>query len=215
MLNQLSRMAASAIGNGLAFVLFLLLFSALAAFGREGILLAGGLHWVLGVGVAAAATLSAFAFAFFTWWAMRPDAPAGVRAYWLIPEDGSASAPLTHRFPVAATTAMTCAAVGLAAVALGDISLFFAREGVMVFEGVPAGGLDSDEPFVRLYLWHAVDLLPLLDVWDTYGVRPSVSPGDFGSRTLVLLFRTGIVGFCVTVVAEYVVYLRTRARAKP
>ena len=52
--------------------------------------------------------------------------------------------------------------------------------------------------FSGFYLWHVVDALPGLRVWDAFGVKPPVQQQGIVAGSLLLVFRVGILTTLVT-----------------
>jgi hypothetical protein len=82
------------------------------------------------------------------------------------------------------------------------VSAILAAHGLLAYVIESSREQPMTELLFRLYLWHTVDMIPFLDIWKVYDIKPPVRPDNFWAQSIILAFRTAIVGFAISVIAQ-------------
>ncbi|MDH3444867.1 MAG: hypothetical protein OEN50_13135 [Deltaproteobacteria bacterium] len=204
MLKILAQMVAQVI----VFLLFFMMLGSLVGFTRHSISAAGEIHWLAGVFLGSIWLIGVFILYFAIWYAMQPSAPSWFREYVLIRQKTGSDAGLAEQYPVATLAALICVAMLVAVFALTGMSAVLASQGIISYTVEASNEQPMTELLFRLYAWHMIDMIPLLDLWQTYGIDPPIRPNDFWAQTIVLVFRTVIIGFAISVIVQWVKYDR-------
>jgi hypothetical protein len=204
MLRALGQLIAQVV----AFLVFFMILGTVAGAAKRSISAGTEFHWVAGVVVGSIWLVGVFTLCFVVWYAMRPSAPKLFRKYVLVCKKTTGDAGLAERFPAATFSALMCVAILTAVVALSGLSEVLALQGFLAFTVESSHEIPTAELLFRLYMWHTIDMIPLLDIWRTYDIRPPLRPENFGAQSTVLAFRTAIVGFAITVTAQLVKFYR-------
>jgi hypothetical protein len=201
------RLLGQMIAQAIAFVFFFVFLGMVAGWAHGSIEAAGGLHWLAGLVVGVLWVVGAFALLVGISIAMRPSAAERLRRYFLIQKKEGDDAGLAEQYPTASLLALICVAMLVAVFAMAGISTIL--ESREVFAYTPSGSeLPQRELLFRLYLWHVVDLIPLVQVWQIYDIPAPIQPDNVWSQTAVLVFRTAIVSFAIAVITQAVAFYR-------
>ena len=86
-----------------------------------------------------------------------------------------------------------------------------------IIERTEKSRLPLTELLFRMYAWHTIDALPVLDVWEVVKIRPTLKPADTPAQLLVLAYRLAVVGLGISALAQWLrirKVRRTRARTQ-
>jgi len=206
LVNMLGRMTAEVI----AFLFFFFFLSLGIGLVKDSIAVAERFHWLAGAIAGLLWIMAVAVFCIAMWYAMRSSAPRWLRDYMLIRPRTDKRAGLAEQYPAAAATAMMCVVIGVAVVATTYTSANLESHGVLAYVTDEPTQLPMTELLFRLYSWHVVDLIPVVDVWTIYNVHPPVRPANFWAQTLVLVFRAALIGFSISVLVQVVTFHRER-----
>jgi hypothetical protein len=178
---------------------------------RNTVTTVADVSWLAGVVVGLIWLLGIMVLFFTVWYAMRPSAPRWLRNYILVRKASGTNAGLVEQYPEAALSALMCVAILTAILVLTVVSELLASRGVLTYTLQGAFEQPMSERLFRLYAWHAIDMIPLIDIWQTYQIEPPLQPSNFLAQSTVLVFRTALVGFAVSVIAQWVNFYRDRS----
>ncbi len=195
---------AQLIAQILVFLFFFILLGMTAEIARKSISATSGVHWLGGVVLGIIWLIGVVVLCWLIWYAMSPSAPERLRKYILIRKNTSSDAALVEQFPVATLSALICAAMLVAIFALTAMSAILASQGVFTYTIDAAHEKPMTELLFRLYMWHTIDMVPFVDVWETYDVAPPIRPTNILAKTIVLVFRTAIIGFAISLIVQLV-----------
>jgi len=188
-------------------VVFLLIFMVLGFFAvivGESITAVTKLNWVVGVILGCIYLMVDFAFFFLIWYGMHPSAPSCLSKFILPRKNTGSDAGLLEHFPGATLTALICVAMLAAVYAITNVSITLASKGVFSYAIDSHRELPMSELLFRLYMWNTIELIPFVDIWKTYSITSPVRPTNFWAQTTVMLFRTAIIGFAISVIVRWV-----------
>ena len=162
--------------------------------------------WIAGVIVGVILLIGVFLACVAVWYAMRPSAPAWLRNYILIRKAVGENAGLAEQYPAASLSAVICVAILTAVFVLTVVSEILASHGVLTYVVEGANDLPMLARLFRMYMWHVIDMIPFIDIVKTYDITPPLRPANFWAQSTVLVFRTALVGFAASVIAQWVKY---------
>ena len=203
------RFAGQVIGQAVVFLFFVLFLSFLAGMAQQMVSAALAFHWMAGVLLGMGWLITVVVLCSLIWYAMRPTAPDRLRRYFLIQPKTGDGAGLAEQYPAAALSALICVALLIAVFVLSLVSAALAAQGYLVYEIKSGKELPMRELLFRFYLWHTVDLVPVLGIWKIYDdIKPPLEAVSFGAKTLVLVFRVAFVGLAITIISQWLAFLR-------
>ncbi len=201
---KLLKMLGQLIAQVVVFLFFFLMLGSVVVFTRNSISTLSEVHWLAGV-VLGLIWLAGVVFLYFAiWYAMQPSAPKWLREYVLIRPKTGKDAGLAEQYPVATLSALICVAMLVAVFALTTMSAVLASEGAISYTIVASSDKPMTELLFRLYTWHVIDMIPFVDLWQTYGIDPPIRPVDFWAQTMVLVLRTAIAGVAISLIVQWV-----------
>jgi hypothetical protein len=200
------------IGQVVVFLLFFAMLGSLAALAKETIVAVSDFNWVAGVLVGAVWLIGVLVLCFAIWYGMRPSAPRWLRDYVLIRKNAGDDAGLAEQFPAASLSALICVAMLVAVFALTSVSAVLASQGLLTYSVDRSHEQPMMELLFRLYTWHMIDMIPFVDIWKTYGVEPPIRPENFWAKSIVLIFRSAIIGLAISVIVQGLSFYREPAR---
>jgi hypothetical protein len=192
----------------LVFLIFFTMLGIVAGFAKKSMSAVSEFHWVAGVFLGAMWLIGVLILCFAIWYAMRPSAPRWLSKYILIRKKSGDDAGLAEQFPAASLSALICVAMLTAVFALTGLSEVLASQGPLTYAIDSSPDKPMTELLFRLYIWHTIDMIPLIDIWKTYGIKPPIQPEDFWGQSIVLVFRTAIIGFAISVIVQWVKFNR-------
>ncbi|MDB5015124.1 MAG: hypothetical protein JWQ25_3326 [Daejeonella sp.] len=139
---------------------------------------------------------------------MRPSAPPWLRDFILIHKKSGDHAGLAEQFPTASLLAFICAAMLTAVFVLTVVSSVLTEHGLLTYTIESSPEQPMTELLFRLYMWHTIDMIPFIDVWKVYEIKPPIRPENVSAQTIVLVFRTVIIGFAISVIAQWLKFNR-------
>lgn len=196
----------------IVFLLFFAVLGSIAVFARNTVATAAGFWWIAGVFVGLAWLIGILTFCIAVWYAMRLSAPKWLQSYILVRKATGERAGLAEQYPEASLSALICVAILTAIFVLTGVSEILASRGVLTYAVQGAFEQPMAERLFRLYMWHAIDIIPFIDIWETYRIEPPLQPANFLAQSTVLVFRTALVGFAASVIAQLVSFYSDRSR---
>jgi len=190
----------------LVFLLFFFVLGYVAVVARNSVAAASKFHWLAGAFVGALWLIGVLTLCFSIWYAMRPSAPRWLRDNVLI--RGKTDGGLVEQFPAASLSALICVAMLTAVFVLTLVSAGLASQGLLTYASESVHDQPMTELLFRLYIWHTVDMIPFIDVWKVYDIKPAIRPTNFLAQSIVLVFRTAIIGFAISVIAQWLKFNR-------
>jgi len=184
------------------FLTFFFMLGGVVLFAQYLISAAGEFHWVAGVIVGVIWLIGIILLCFAIWYAMSPSAPKWVRDYFLIRKRTGEEASVAEQFPAATLLSLICIAILSAVFVLTGLSAILASQGLLAYVVESAPEKSMTELLFRLYMWHTIDVIPFIDIWKAYDVHPPIRPENFWAQSIVLVFRTAIVGFAISVIVQ-------------
>lgn len=196
------------IAHAVVFLIFFLMLGFMAVLAKNSISAISGFHWVAGVFVGAIWLIGVLIFCFAIWYAMRPSAPRWLSDYILIRKKTGSDAGLAEQYPAASLSALICVAMLTAVFTLTGLSAVLASQGILTYSIVSPHENPMTELLFRLYMWHTIDMIPFIDIWKTYDIKPPIRPDNLWAQSIVLVFRTAIIGFAISVTVQWVKFSR-------
>jgi hypothetical protein len=211
-MKTIREFVANMLGQVIVFLFFFLILGALAVAASKSISAAGELHWLFGVLLGCVWLIAVLALYFVIWYAMRPTAPEWLSSNVLLEKKTSSDAGLAEQYPGATLSALICVGMLIAVFVATSISTILASKGVFTYAIDSHHDKPMTELLFRLYMWNTIDLFPLVEVWKTYGITPPVRPTNVWAQTIVLIFRTAIIGFAISVILQWRRFNRERRK---
>jgi len=184
------------------FLTFFLMLGGVVIFAQQSVSAAGKFHWVAGVGVGVVWLIGIILLCFAIWYAMSPTAPKWLRDHFVIRKRSGEEAGVAEQFPAATLLALICISILTAVFALTGLSAILASQGMLTYVIESAPEKSMTELLFRLYMWHTIDVIPFIDIWKAYDFHPPIRPENFWAQSIVLVFRTAIVGFAISIIAQ-------------
>jgi hypothetical protein len=203
-LSNLGKMIAQVI----VFLVFFVMLGIIAVLAEKSISAVSEYHWVVGVFVGVIWLIGVLILCFAIWYAMRPSAPKWLSNYMLIHKKTGKDAGLAEQYPAASLSALICVAMLTAVFALTGLSTVLASQGILTYSIDNAHQKPMTELLFRLYMWHTIDMIPFIDIWKTYDIKPPIQPVNLWAQSIVLVFRTAIIGFAISVIVQWVKFNR-------
>ena len=122
-----------------------------------------------------------------------------------------------EQFPAQSMMALFLASLLAAVLVLAPLSELLAAHGHCAYERTEKSRYPLAELLFRMYAWHTIDALPVLDVWEVVKIRPTLKPADTPAQLLVLAYRLAVVGLGISALAQWLrirKVRRTRARTQ-
>ena len=199
LLKLLGRMIAQVI----VFLTFFIGLGILVVVARKSITAASSLYWAAGVALSVTWLCAVCAIIISIWYALKPNSPVWLKKYVLIRRRTDEDAGLAEQFPVATLSALICASLLVAVYALVEMSCLLYAQGLIKYGSVELADTSFRELLFRFYLWHAIDMIPLIDICQIYDLKPQLKPTDFWAQTIVLVFRSLIVTFAISAIVQW------------
>jgi len=196
------------IAQVVVFLIFFTILGFMAALAKNSVSVVSEFNWVAGVLVGAIWLIGVLILCFAIWYAMRPSSPSWLRDYMLISKKTGSDAGLAEQYPAASLSALICVAMLTAVFALTGVSAVLAAHGLATYEIESQHEKPMSELLFRLYMWHTIDMIPFIDIWKTYDIKPPIRPKNFWAQSIVLVFRTAIIGFAISVMVQWVKFNR-------
>ena len=218
-MKTLFRLLGQMIAQVFAFLVFFTMLGFMAVLAKNSVSAVSEFNWVAGVLLGVIWLIGVLILCFAIWYAMRPSAPTWLRDYMLISKKTGSDAGLAEQFPAASLSALICVAMLTAVFALTAVSAVLASHGLATYEIERLHEKPMSELLFRLYIWHTIDMIPFIDIWKTYDIKSPIRPTNFWAQSIVLVFRTAIIGFAISVMVQWLKYSRdmpetTRTPAK-
>jgi hypothetical protein len=192
------------------FVVFGLMLS-LAKAAQWTVTSASQVSWFLGV-VAGSLVLAAIVGLWIVvLLSTSPEAPAWTRGFTLA-RTPKARGGLMEQFPAQSMTALFLASLLAAVLVLAPLSELLAAHGLCAYERTGKSRLPLAELLFRMYAWHTIDALPVLDVWEVVKIRPNLKPADTSAQLLVLAYRLAVVGLGISALAQWLSIRKDRRK---
>lgn len=199
------RFVGEATAQSLVFLFFFVMFGSMSTLVRNAISTASETHWLAGAVLGFTWVLVISVFFFLIWYALRPSAPKWVRTFFLIRKNTGQNAGLIEQFPIATTMAVIISAMLTSVFALSAASTILESQKILTYTVESQyRDLPMSELLFRLYVWHAIDMIPVVDIWKVYDLKPPVRALDPFAQSIILMFRTAVVGFAVALIAQSV-----------
>jgi hypothetical protein len=209
-MNRMLKFLSQLVTQLMVFLLFFAMLGSIAVAARNSVASVAGFWWVAGLIVGLVWLVGVFALCFVVWYAMRPSAPKWLRTYILVPKASGSGAGLAEQYPEATLSALMCVAILTAIAVLTGVSEVLASRGLFTYAIEGAFKQPMRERLFSLYVWHAIDMIPLIDVWDIYGIEPPLRLANFWAQSAILVFRSAVVGFAASVIAQWLNFYRDR-----
>lgn len=211
-MKSILKLLVKIVGQVIVFLLFFLMLGFVAPLATQSIFAAGELRWLAGVLVGVIWLVGVLTLCSVIWYAMHPSAPAWLPKYVLIQQKTGSDAGLAEQYPGPTLTALICVAMLTAVFAVTGISTILESKGVFTYAIEAHHDKPMRELLFRLYMWNTIDLIPFVDIWKTYGIVPPVRPTNFWAQTILLIFRTAIIGFAISVIVQWLRFNRVIAK---
>lgn len=208
MVKKIAKVIGAVVANFIVFLLFFVLLGFLAVAASETTSAAGALSWITGLLVGFLWLVGVATLCFLMWRAPQPDAPRWLRTHFRFhrkPEGG-----LAEQHPVGAQLALIAVAILTAIFTLTAMSRILEEQGWAEYTR-HRNDLPMRELLFRFYLWHVVDMIPVLDLSKVYDYKPSIEAKNFLAKTMVLVFRTAILSFAIASVVSMIKSRRTKS----
>src|SRR6266550_1270993 len=205
-MKTLLRLLGQMIAHVFAFLVFFMMLGFIAVLAKNSVSAVSEFNWVAGVLLGVIWLIGVLILCFAIWYAMRPSAPTWLRDYMLIRKKTGSDAGLAEQFPAASLSALICVAMLTAVFALTAVSAVLASHGWATYEIERLHEKPMSELLFRLYIWHTIDMIPFIDIWKTYDIRAPIHPTNFWAQSIVLVFRTTIIGFAISVMVQWLKY---------
>jgi hypothetical protein len=192
------------VGGVVVFLLIVLVLGSVAKAVSWSISAVNEFNWVVGVVLGCIYLFIDFALFFVIWYAMHPSAPTWLSKFILPRKKTGSDAGLLEHFPRATLTALICVAMLMAVFAITNISTTLAAKGLFTYAIESHHNLPMSELLFRLYMWNTIELVPFVDIWKTYGITSPVRPTNFWAQTTVMIFRTVLIGFAISVIVRWI-----------
>ena len=196
------------IAQVVVFLLFFMMLGFIAVLAKNSISATSEFHWMAGVFLGATWLFGVLILCLGIWHAMRPSAPIWLREYMLIRPKTGRDAGLAEQYPAASLSALICVAMLTAVFALTGLSAILASQGILTYSIESAHNKPMTELLFRLYMWHTIDMIPFIDIWKTYDIKPPIRPENLWAQSVVMVFRTVIIGFAISVITQWVNFYR-------
>jgi hypothetical protein len=196
------------------FLIFFVTLGSAAVVARSSVRAVAGLWWIAGVVLGLAWLVGIIGLCVVLWYSMRASAPEWLRSYVLLRKSSDRNAGLAEQYPEASLSALICVAILAAVLVLSVVSEILEARGVFTYAIKGAFEQPMFERLFRLYFWHTIDMVPFIDVWETYDIEPPLQPTNFWAQSTVLVFRTALAGFAISVIAQLVSFYRDQSSNK-
>lgn len=195
----------------LAFLVVLALMLFLAGFAHWTVTSASNVSWLLGVTAGSLVLAAIVALWVVVLLGTSPDAPAWARDFALA-RTPKAKGGLMEQFPAQSMTALFLASLLAAVLVLAPLSELLAAHGLCAYERTEKSRFPLSELLFRMYAWHTIDALPVLDVWEVVKIRPTLKAADTPAQLLVLAYRLAVVGVGISALLQWLRIRKDRRR---
>jgi hypothetical protein len=145
-----------------AFVFFFGFLGGIAAIAQRSVITVSKFHWVAGVVVGALWLALDLALWLLIWYAAHPSAPKWLTGYMFISKK-TGNAGLAEQYPVASMMALLGATILVAVFVMTNVSALLESHHLLRYAATNPRGLPMTELLFRLYMWHTIDMIPLID----------------------------------------------------